>query len=56
MKRGSWTPLRLAVLAAALIGGWSAAGIARRIGKTVVRRFVIGVGLTIAIVLFVKMI
>lgn len=49
-------PYVLAMMAAALIGGWSAAGIARRIGKTVVRRFVIGVGLTIAIVLFVKMI
>jgi hypothetical protein len=43
----------LAMMIAALIGGWAAAGIARRIGKVIVRRFVIGVGLTIGVVLLV---
>lgn len=49
-------PYVLAMMAAALAGGWAAAGVARRIGRVAVRRFVIGVGLTIAIVMFVKMI
>ena len=49
-------PYVLAMMIAALTGGWAAAGIARRIGKVMVRRFVITVGLTIAIVLFIKMI
>lgn len=49
-------PYVLAMMAAALTGGWAAAGVARRIGKVAVRRFVIAVGLTIAAVLFVKMI
>jgi uncharacterized membrane protein YfcA len=49
-------PYVLAMMAAALTGGWSAAGVARRIGKPIVRRFVIAVGLTIAVVMFVKMI
>ena len=39
---------------AAVIGGYGAAGVARKIGKTAVRRFVISVGFTISIVLFVK--
>ena len=45
----------LAMMAAALVGGYAAAGVARRIGRVIVRRFVIVVGLTIAVVLFVKM-
>jgi uncharacterized membrane protein YfcA len=49
-------PFVLAMMAAALTGGWAAAGVARRIGKTVVRRFVIAVGLTIAAVLFIRMV
>jgi hypothetical protein len=48
-------PYVFAMMFAALFGGYAAAGIARRIGKVVVRRFVIAVGFTIAIVLFVKM-
>lgn len=44
-----------AMMAAALLGGYAAAGVARRIGRVAVRRFVIAVGFTIAIVLFVKM-
>lgn len=43
-----------AMMFAALFGGYAAAGIARRIGKVMVRRFVIVVGFTIAIVFFVK--
>jgi uncharacterized membrane protein YfcA len=39
---------------AALAGGYGAAGLARRIGRTAVRRFVIAVGLAISISLFVK--
>lgn len=49
-------PFVLAMMVAALIGGYAAAGIARRIGKVMVRRFVIAVGFTIAILLFYKMI
>jgi uncharacterized membrane protein YfcA len=44
-----------AMMAAALLGGYAAAGVARRIGRVTVRRFVIIVGFTIAVVLFVKM-
>ena len=39
---------------AAIIGGYGAAGIARKIGKVMVRRFVIGVGFTIALIMFVR--
>jgi uncharacterized membrane protein YfcA len=35
-------------------GGYGAAGVARRIGRTAIRRFVIAVGLTIAVVMFVR--
>lgn len=45
----------LVMMAAALMGGYAAAGVARRIGRVIVRRFVIAVGFTIAVVLFVKM-
>lgn len=45
----------LVMMAAALVGGYAAAGVARRIGRVMVRRFVIVVGFTIAAVLFVKM-
>jgi uncharacterized protein len=38
---------------AAMTGGYAAAGVARRIGRTAVRRFVIAVGFTLAAVLFV---
>lgn len=49
-------PYVFAMMGAALFGGWTAAGVARRIGKTRVRRFVIVVGFTIAVVLFVRMV
>ncbi|PSH03434.1 MAG: sulfite exporter TauE/SafE family protein [Acidobacteria bacterium] len=45
----------LAMMFAALFGGYAAAGIARRIGRVAVRRFVISVGFTIAVALFIKM-
>jgi hypothetical protein len=48
-------PYVFGMMAAALFGGYAAAGVARRLGRTLVRRFVIGVGFTIAIVLFIKM-
>jgi len=44
-----------AMMAAALVGGYAAAGVARKIGRVIVRRFVIAVGFTIAVLLFVKM-
>jgi uncharacterized membrane protein YfcA len=49
-------PYVFAMMVAALLGGYAAAGVARKIGKVVVRRFVIVVGFTIAITLFIKMI
>ncbi len=48
-------PYVFAMMVAAIVGGYSAAGVARKIGKVVVRRFVICVGFTIATVLFIKM-
>jgi len=47
-------PYALAMTTGALIGGYGAAGIARKIGKVAVRRFVIFVGLAISAVMFVK--
>lgn len=38
----------------AIAGGYGAAGIARRLGRTTVRRVVIGIGFAMAISLFVK--
>jgi uncharacterized membrane protein YfcA len=48
-------PFVLVMAVGAIIGGYGAAGVARRIGKKSVRRFVIGVGFTIATVLFVRL-
>jgi len=47
-------PYALAMTTGALVGGYGAAGVARKIGKVAVRRFVIGVGLTITVVMFVR--
>jgi hypothetical protein len=47
-------PIALAMTTGALIGGYGAAGIAKKIGKVAVRRFVIVVGLAIAAVMLVK--
>lgn len=48
-------PYALAMAGGAVIGGYGAAGVARKIGKAPVRRFVIVVGLTIATVMFVRL-
>jgi len=45
----------LPMAAAAIIGGYGAAGVARRIGHVAVRRFVIAVGLIVSIILFVRL-
>jgi uncharacterized membrane protein YfcA len=50
----SW-PFVLTMAVGSIIGGYGAAGVARRIGKQAVRRFVIAVGFTIAIGLFIKL-
>lgn len=47
-------PYVFGMMASALLGGWIAAKGARRVGKKVVRRFVICVGVTIAVVLLIK--
>jgi len=39
---------------AAIIGGWGGAGVARKMGRTTVRRIVIAIGFCMAISLFVK--
>ena len=44
----------LAMAIAAIAGGYGAAGLARRVGKTWVRRFVIALGYTITVALFVR--
>jgi uncharacterized membrane protein YfcA len=48
-------PYVLGMMVAAILGGYAAAGVARKIGKVMVRRFVIAVGFTIAIVLMIRM-
>jgi hypothetical protein len=48
-------PYVFGMMAAALFGGYAAAGVARRLGKVLVRRVVIAVGFTIAVILFVRM-
>jgi uncharacterized membrane protein YfcA len=45
----------LPMAAAAIVGGYGAAGLARRVGRIVVRRFVIAVGLVMSVVLFVRL-
>jgi uncharacterized membrane protein YfcA len=47
-------PYVLPMAIAAMIGGYGAAGIARKIGRTAVRRFVMGVGFTISAVMLVR--
>ena len=47
-------PYALAMALGAVIGGYGAAGIARKIGKVMIRRFVILVGFTIAVAMFIK--
>jgi uncharacterized membrane protein YfcA len=47
-------PYILPMAVAAMIGGYGAAGVARRIGRTAVRRFVVAVGFTISAVMLVR--
>ncbi len=49
----SW-PYALVMIAGAVLGGYLGAGAARRIGRTMVRRIVIGVGFTMTASLFLK--
>jgi uncharacterized membrane protein YfcA len=44
----------LPMATAAVLGGYGAAGVARRLGRVVVRRFVIAVGLVMSVILFVR--
>ena len=48
-----WTDV-LVMAIAAILGGWGGAGTARRIGRTAVRRIVVGLGFVMAISLFIK--
>jgi uncharacterized membrane protein YfcA len=48
-------PYALAMAVGSVTGGYGAAGVARRIGRTAVRRFVIFIGLSIAVVMFVRL-
>jgi hypothetical protein len=47
-------PIAFTMMVGALFGGYGATGVARRIGKVTVRRFVIGVGIAISTVLFIR--
>jgi uncharacterized membrane protein YfcA len=47
-------PYVLVMAIGAIVGGYGAAGVAKRIGRTAVRRIVIAIGLGMAISLFVK--
>jgi uncharacterized protein len=47
-------PYVLLMAVAAIVGGWMGAGTARKLGKTAVRRIVIGIGLFMALSLFWK--
>jgi hypothetical protein len=44
----------LPMAVAAVIGGYGAAGVARRIGRVAVRRFVIAVGFAMSLILFFR--
>jgi uncharacterized membrane protein YfcA len=48
-------PFVLVMAVGAVLGGYGAAGIARRVGRQAVRRCVIAIGFTIAVLLFVRM-
>ena len=53
MKMVDWRYV-LPMAVAAVIGGYGAAGVAKRIGRVAVRRFVIAVGLGMSVILFVR--
>jgi uncharacterized membrane protein YfcA len=43
-----------AMAVGAIVGGYGAAGVARKIGKTAVRKFVVFIGFSIAVVMFIR--
>ena len=47
-------PYVVIMAVAAVVGGYGGAGVARKIGRTAVRRIVIAVGLGMAVSLFIK--
>ena len=47
-------PFVLVMAAGAIAGGWGGAGIARRLGRTAVRRIVVAIGFGMAVSLFIK--
>jgi uncharacterized protein len=53
LKMVNWEYV-LPMALAAVMGGYGAAGVARRIGRVAVRRFVIAVGLVVSVVLFFR--
>jgi uncharacterized membrane protein YfcA len=54
MKMVDWHYV-LPMAVAAVIGGYGAAGLAKRIGRVAVRRFVIAVGFGVSMILFVRL-
>ena len=46
----------LPMAVAAIIGGYGAAGVAKRIGRVAVRWFVIAVGVTVSVILFIRLV
>jgi uncharacterized membrane protein YfcA len=48
-------PVAVAMAAGALLGGYGAAGVARRIGQRALGRFVVAVGLTVTAIFFARM-
>ncbi len=55
LARMVYWPLVLVMAAGAALGGYAAAGVARRIGRQKVRRFVVAIGFSMAAALFVRM-
>jgi uncharacterized membrane protein YfcA len=47
-------PVALSMAAGALVGGYGAAGVARRIGRKALGRFVIVVGFTVSAIFFAR--
>jgi hypothetical protein len=47
-------PYVLIMAVAAVVGGYGGAGVARKIGRTAVRRIVIAIGFGMAVSLFIK--
>jgi uncharacterized membrane protein YfcA len=47
-------PYALVMAAGAILGGYGAVGVARKVGKDWIKRFVVAVGLTLAIVMFYR--